>query len=124
MKIIGKLAQVAAALWILNVWFRRFDRDTGYRGGGATNMKEEFAEYGMSESTMYAVGAAKVGLAGAMLVGLRVPKITRPASIGLAAFMLGAIGMHLKVHDPIKRALPAITVLTLSATSALLNGDD
>ena len=124
MKIVGKLAQATAALWILNVWFRRFDRDTGYRGGGATNMKEEFAEYGMSESTMYAVGAAKVGLAGAMLVGLRVPKITRPASIGLAAFMLGAIGMHLKVHDPIKRALPAITVFTLSATSALLNRDD
>ena len=124
MKIIGKLAQVAAALWILNVWFRRFNRDTGYRGGGATNMKEEFAEYGMSESTMYAVGAAKVGLAGAMLVGLGVPKITRPASVGLAAFMLGAIGMHLKVHDPIKRALPAITVFTLSATSALLNSDD
>jgi uncharacterized membrane protein YphA (DoxX/SURF4 family) len=123
MKIIGKIAQAVAALWILNVWFRRFDRDTGYRGGGATNMKEEFAEYGMSESTMYAVGAAKVGLAAAMLVGLRVPRITRPASIGLAAFMLGAIAMHLKVHDPIKRALPAITVFTLSATSAALHRD-
>ena len=124
MKMVGKLAQTTAALWILNVWFRRFDRDTGYRGGGATNMTEEFAEYGMSESTMYAVGAAKVGLAGAMLVGLGVPKITRPASIGLAAFMVGAIGMHLKVHDPIKRAVPAITVFTLSATSAVLSSDE
>jgi hypothetical protein len=124
MKIVGKVAQTAAALWILNVWFHRFNKDTGYRGGGATNMKEEFAEYGMSETTMYAVGAAKVSLAGMMLVGHRVPKLVRPASAGLAVFMLGAIAMHVKVKDPIKRALPAITVFSLATTSAVLNGDD
>ena len=124
MKLIGKAAQTAAALWILNVWFLRFNKDTGYRGGAATNMKEEFAEYGMSERTMYAVGATKVGLATLMLVGHRVPKLVRPASAGLATLMLGAIGMHVKVGDPIKRALPAISVFTLSATSAVLNGTD
>ena len=124
MKVIGKIAQTAAALWILNVWFLRFNKDTGYRGGDATNMKEEFAEYGMSETTMYAVGATKVGLATLMLVGHRVPKLVRPASAGLAVMMLGAIGMHVKVGDPVKRALPAISVFTLSATSAVLNGND
>jgi hypothetical protein len=124
MKLIGKVAQTAAALWILNVWFFRFNKDTGYRGGDATNMKEEFAEYGMSETTMYAVGATKVGLASLMLVGHRVPRVTQPASAGLAALMLGAIGMHVKVGDPIKRALPAISVFTLAATSAVLNGAD
>ena len=46
MKLIGKLAQTAAALWILNVWFNRFNKDTGYRGGDATNMKEEFEGHG------------------------------------------------------------------------------
>ena len=122
MKIIGKVAQTVAAVWILNVWFNRFNKDTGYRGGDATNMKEEFAEYGLSESTMYAVGAAKVGLAGLMLVGHVEPRLTRPASIGLAAFMLGAIGMHVKVGDPVKRYLPALSVLTLSTISAVLNG--
>ena len=124
MKLIGKVAQTAAALWILNVWFLRFNKDTGYRGGDATNMKEEFAEYGMSETTMYAIGATKVGLAGLMLIGHRVPKVVRPASAGLAALMLGAIGMHVKVGDPIKRALPAISVFTLATTSAVLNGTD
>jgi len=122
MNIVGKLAQTAAAFWILNVWFNRFDKDTGYRGGDATNMKEEFEEYGLSETTMYAVGAAKVGLAGLLLVGLVEPRVTRPASIGLAAFMLGAVGMHIKVGDQVKRYLPALTVLTLSTTSAVLNG--
>jgi uncharacterized membrane protein YphA (DoxX/SURF4 family) len=121
--LIGKLAQTAAALWILNVWFNRFDKDTGYRGGDASNMKEEFEEYGLSETTMYAVGAAKVSLAGLMLVGHAVPRVVRPASIGLAMFMLGAIGMHIKVGDPVKRYLPALSVFSLSTISAALGGD-
>jgi len=123
MKLVGKFAQTAAALWILNVWFNRFNKDTGYRGGDATNMKEEFQEYGLSETTMYAVGAAKVSLAGLMLAGHAVPRVTRPASIGLAAFMLGAVGMHLKVGDPVKRYLPALTVFSLATVSAVLNGN-
>ncbi len=124
MTIIGKIAQTGSALWILNVWFNRFNKDTGYRGGDAKNMKEEFEEYGFSETTMYAVGAAKVSLASMMLVGLFVPKLTRPASTGLAAFMLGAIGMHIKVKDPLKRSIPAISVFTGAAVSAILNGSD
>lgn len=123
MKNIGRIAQVGAAGWILNVWFNRFDRDTGYRGGDATNMKEEFAEYGLSEQQMYAVGATKVGLAVALLVGVFVPKVTRPAALGLAAFMLGAIGMHIKVGDPVKRSAPALTVLGLSSVAALAAGN-
>ena len=101
MNMIGKLAQTAAPLWILNVWFNRFNKDTGYRGGDATNMKEEFLEYGLSENTMYAVGAAKVSLSVLMLAGHAKPQLVRPASLGLASFMLGAVGMHLKVGDPV-----------------------
>ena len=121
MNAIGKAAQATAALWILNVWFLRFNKDTGYRGGGATNMNEEFAEYGLSEKTMYAVGATKVGLAATMLVGLKAPNVAQPASAGLAVLMAGAIGMHMKVNDPPKRALPAIAVFSLSTAAALLN---
>jgi hypothetical protein len=124
MKLVGKLAQTAAALWILNVWFNRFNKDTGYRGGNATNMKEEFEEYGLSENTMYAVGAAKVSLAGLMLAGLVAPRVSRPASIGLATFMLGAIGMHIKVGDPVKRYLPALSVFSLATIAATLNVND
>ena len=124
MKLIGKIAQVVAALWIFNVWFNRFGKDTGYRGGDAKNMKEEFAVYGMSETTMYAVGVAKVGLAGTMLAGLAAPRLTRPASIGLAAFMVGAIAMHVRAGDPVKRYLPALTVFSLSTVSAVLGGSE
>ncbi|MGH1490133.1 MAG: DoxX family protein [Acidimicrobiales bacterium] len=122
MNMVGKAAQTGAALWILNVWFNRFNKDTGYRGGNATNMVEEFEEYGLSKNVMYAVGAAKVSLASLMLIGHWVPKLVRPASGGLAGLMLGAIGMHVKVKDPLKRSLPAISVLCMSALSAILNG--
>jgi hypothetical protein len=120
MKWIGRIAQTVAALWILDVWFHRYNKDTGYRGGDATNMREEFEEYGLSKYAMYAVGATKVSLATLMLAGHVVPKLVRPASTGLAVFMLGAVGMHVRVKDPVKRALPAITVLTLSTASAVL----
>lgn len=120
MHILAKIAQSAAGLWILNVWFLRFNKDTGYRGGDASNMKEEFDEYGLSETAMYAVGATKVGLASAMIAANWDPKLARPASGALAAMMLGAIGMHVKVKDPIKRSLPAIAVFGLSALSAAI----
>ena len=37
-------------------------------------------------------------------------------------FMLGAIGMHIKVGDPVKRYLPALSVFSLATISAILNG--
>lgn len=122
MENVGKTAQTGAALWILNVWFNRFSKDTGYRGGSAKNMVEEFEAYGLSKNVMYAVGATKVGLASAMLAGHKYPKLVRPASVGLAGLMVGAIGMHVKVGDPIKKSLPALTVLSLSAISAAFSG--
>ncbi len=121
---LAKIAQTGAALWIYNVWFRRFDKDTGYRGGNATNMREEFEEYGLSETDMYVVGATKVTLATLMLAGLAVPRLTRPASAGLAALMLGAIGMHFKVGDPVKRAVPAMSVFTGAAIAAIAGDGD
>lgn len=118
MNVLAKVSQTVAALWILNVWFNRFDKDTGYRGGSATNMREEFEEYGLSESTMYAVGATKVGLAALMLAGHSRPALVRPASAGLAMFMAGAVGMHVKVGDSPRRYVPAMSVLSLATVSA------
>lgn len=124
MKTIGKIGQAGSALWILNVWLHRFNKDTGYRGGDATNMREEFEAYGLPAPVMYAVGATKVSLASMMLIGLVKPELARPASSALAALMLGAIGMHVKVGDPLKRSVPAMSVFTGAALAATLNGPD
>jgi hypothetical protein len=46
--------------------------------------------------------------------------VAQPAAIGLGLLMLGAFVMHLKVKDPINKALPAIAVLAMCAAIALL----
>ncbi|MEL6916567.1 MAG: hypothetical protein AAFO99_02430 [Bacteroidota bacterium] len=61
---------------IINVWFIRFNKRTSWRGGEASNMREEFVTYGLSETMMYLVGGLKVLSATALLVSIWVPIIT------------------------------------------------
>ncbi len=77
-------------------------------------MREEFAAYGLPAWSVGVVGFLKVTLAILLLVGIWLPVVTRPAAIGIAALMLGAVSMHLKVRDPMKKSLPALTLLGLS----------
>lgn len=105
--------QVLIALGILNVWLLRFGKATAWRGGSATNMKEEFAVYGLPAWAVGVVGFLKVLLAILLIVGLWVPSVTRPAAVGLAFLMLGAVAMHVKVKDPAKKSVPAASVLIL-----------
>jgi hypothetical protein len=45
----------------------------------------------------------------------------REAAAVIAALMVGALLMHVKVGDPIKKAVPATIMLALSASIALLS---
>jgi len=112
--------QTVIALTILNVWMARFGRASPYRGGGAANMREEFAEYGLPGWTVRAVGGAKVALALCLLAGLWIDSLTRPAAFGIAVFMLAAVGMHVRVGDPPIRSVPAATLLGLTIVTFLL----
>jgi uncharacterized membrane protein YphA (DoxX/SURF4 family) len=109
------VAQVILGLGILNVWLLRFGKATAWRGGDAKNLKEEFAVYGLPPWFMALVGVLKVGCAGALLAGIWFPALTRPAALGLGVLMLGAVAMHVKVGDPMKKSLPAFTILVLCA---------
>ena len=44
---------------LLNVWLRRFNISTPYRGGDAQNMHEEFKNYGLPVNFMYLIGSKK-----------------------------------------------------------------
>jgi hypothetical protein len=48
------------------------------------------------------------------------PLLLLAAAAGMGALMLGAFVMHLKVKDPLSKALPAIAVLAVCAAIALL----
>lgn len=106
--------QIIIALGIFNVWVLRFGKSTSWRGGDASNMKEEFAVYGLPEWSMKVIGALKMLLAIGLIAGVWYPELTNPAAIGMATLMLGAVAMHLKVRDPLMKALPAFTLLVFS----------
>ena len=110
-----KVLQVIVALGLLNVWLLRRNKSTAYRGGRASNMVEEFAVYGLSPFFCYSIGTLKVGAAILLLLGLTFPPLVVPASALIAALMLGAVLMHAKVGDPIKKAIPASLMLVMSA---------
>jgi len=76
-------------------------------------MQEEFAVYGLSSSVMYVIGALKILFATLLLIGLFYTQLVRPAALGLAILMLGAVTMHIKVKDPIEKLIPAVTLLLL-----------
>jgi len=112
--------QLIVALGILNVWLLRSGKVTAYRGGGAKNMREEFAVYGLPLWLFCVIGFLKVSLATALIAGIWFPLISQPAAMGMGLLMLGAFVMHLKVKDPIKKALPSLTVLAMCVAIVLL----
>ncbi|MDC6353289.1 MULTISPECIES: DoxX family protein [unclassified Robiginitalea] len=99
---------------IVNVWFFRFNKSTSWRGEGASSMKEEFANYGLTGGLVYVVGAIKVLAATGLLLSIWYPALTLPAATVMAVMMAGAVAMHLKVQDPIRRSFPALLFLVLS----------
>lgn len=114
------LLQIVAGLGILNVWLLRFSQGTEYRGGKASSMSEEFVSYGLPLVAVYIVGFLKIVSAIGLITGIFLSKLVAPSAILLAALMIGAIGMHLKINDPFKKSIPALTMLTLCVAILLL----
>lgn len=111
--------QIVVALGLLNVWLLRARQRTAYRGGGGASMGEEFAAYGLPDWFMYAIGFLKVTAAVLLIVGLWAPVVVVPTALMICALMLGALAMHFKVGDPLRRSLPAFLVLAASLTIVL-----
>jgi hypothetical protein len=104
---------------IVNVWFFRFGKPTSWRAENANSMKEEFKAYGLSETMMYLVGGLKILSAILILLSIWFENLAIPAAAGMATLMLGAIIMHFKISDPIKKSFPAFSFLVLSAVIIL-----
>ncbi|MCP5556175.1 MAG: DoxX family protein [Verrucomicrobiaceae bacterium] len=112
--------KIIVGLGILNVWLLRSGKATAYRGKDAKTLREEFAAYGLSYPVFCLIGVLKVSLALALLASLWIPSVAQPAAIGMGVLMLGAFVMHLKVKDPISKALPSLAVLAMCIAIALL----
>jgi len=106
--------QLVVGVGLLNVWLVRPKSATAYRGGGASSLREEFAVYGLPDAVFYVVGALKITAAVVLIVGVWAPLPVQLAAITISGLMLGALFMHVKVGDPVKKALPAAIMLVMS----------
>jgi len=111
---------IVVALGIFNVWLLRFGQSTRWRGGEARNMREEFAVYGLPVWFMYLVGFFKLSFASLLVATIWFPALRGLAGGGLAALMVGAVAMHLKVRDPALKSAPALCMLAMSLALALI----
>ena len=110
------LVNIIIALGIFNVWVIRFNKKTDFRGGNALNLKEEFKVYGLPTWFMYLIGFLKLSFALILILGIWFKSISIYAIYGMTFLMIGAILMHLKVNDPFKKYVPALSILILLAT--------
>jgi hypothetical protein len=117
---IPAVLQLIVGLGLLNVWLVRPKSPTGYRGGGASSLREEFAVYGLPSAAFFVVGGLKIAAAVVLIVGVWVDLPVGIAAGVIAALMVGALGMHVKVGDPAKRSVPAALMLAMSVTIVLL----
>jgi len=118
---VAAVLQLIVGLGLLNVWLVRSKSATAYRGGTATSLREEFAVYGLPSAAFFVVGALKITSAVIFIVGVWVSALPVTIAAGvIAALMVGAIIMHVKVGDPVTKALPATAMLAMSASILLL----
>jgi len=103
--------QLIVAIGLVNVWLVRFKKSTKYRGGNAKNMIEEFQLYGLPKWFMYIVGFMKITIAIMLVVGIFINVLVLPAAAVLVLLMLGAVGVHVKVKDPMIKYIPAVLIL-------------
>ena len=109
------LSKLIIFVGIVNVWFFRVNKGSQWRGGEAGSMQEEFEVYGLSKAMMFMVGTLKVLSAIVLVLSIWYPFLAIPASAAIGFLMIGAIWMHLRVRDPLKRSLPAAILFLLSA---------
>lgn len=117
---VESILQIVISLGLLNVWLMRSGKATDFRGGSSRSLKGEFDTYGLPDVVFYVVGALKIGAAIALLAGLWYPALVAPAAGVVAVLMVGALAMHMKVKDPVKKSLPALVMLAMSVALFLL----
>ncbi|WP_213523113.1 DoxX family protein [Nonlabens sp.] len=119
-EIIEILIKLGVGLSILKVWLLNRNKNTPWRGASASSMEEEFAAYGLSKNVMIIVGTLKSIFALLLISSIGFPAIEYIGAVGIATLMAGAIFMHFKIKDPIKKSFPAALFLVLSISTLFI----
>jgi hypothetical protein len=118
--IIGAL-KIIVSLSILNVWLIQPNKPTKWRGGKAKNIFEEFEVYGLSKLLCYTIGFFKVSLALILFASIQFTALSLIGSLGLSILLIGSIGMHLKIKDPLYKSFPAFLFTLMNLVIAYLS---
>ena len=108
------VVQIFIAVAMFDAWLFRYNRPLRARGGDAKTMAEEFKVYGLPEWLLHLVRVLKLGSGVLMIAGIWYPAAALAAGIGLAVLMAAAIAMHIKIRDPLYKAMPATLFFLLS----------
>ena len=114
--------QVFVAVAMFDVWLFRYDRPLRARGGDAKTMVEEFRVYGLPDWLRQVVRVLKLGSAMLLIAGIWYPPAAFVAAAVLVVLMAGAIAMHVKIKDPLYKALPATLFFLLNGYVAYTQG--
>ena len=134
------LLKILLSSTILVVWLLRQNVGSTFRAGGVSNLKEEFAcygisielfffdgnlkdefaFYGLSNEIFYFAGTLKITLALTHFASIWIEHLTIISSIGIAFFMLSAFFCHIKVRDKFYRSVPSFVLFLLSLTVCLI----
>ena len=114
------LLKILLSSTILVVWLLRQNVASTFRAGGVSNLKDEFAFYGLSNEIFYFTGALKITLAITLFASIWIEHLTVISSIGIAFFMLSAFFCHIKVRDKFYRSVPSFVMFLLSLTVCVI----
>ena len=98
------ILQIITASSVFFVWVVRYD-----------NIIEEFVYYKLPTWLRDLVGILKVSFGIMLLMGIYDEKFKIIGAGGLSLLMIAALLTHVKVKNPIYKALPAVTLLSFSA---------
>ena len=104
------ILQIITASSVLFVWVVRYE-----------NIIEEFEQYKLPTWLRDLVGIFKVSFSIMILIGVFDERFKFIGAGGLSLLMIAALLTHLKVKNPIYKALPAVTLLSFSAIIMLSN---
>ncbi|MFT4800688.1 MAG: hypothetical protein ACI93N_000450 [Flavobacteriaceae bacterium] len=113
--------KIIVSLSILNVWLIQPNKPTKWRGGKAKNIFEEFEVYGLSKLLCYTIGFFKVSLALILFASIQFTALSLIGSLGLSILLIGSIGMHLKIKDPLYKSFPAFLFTLMNLVIAYLS---
>ena len=97
------ILQIVTATSILFVWIVRYK-----------NIIQEFEQYNLPSWLRDMVGIFKLSFAIMLLIGIFDERFKIIGAGGLSLLMIAALITHLRVKNPIYKALPAITLLSIS----------